>query len=183
MNAQASPAGDIEIVTATADTAAPQMEALVELLRDAVASGGSIGHVAVPDTATATAYWEEVLAGVAAGRIVLLLALAGGRAVGTVQLHPAGKPNQPHRADVAKLLVHSSHRRRGLGEGLMRAVEAAARDRGLTLLTLDTLQGDSGERLYARLGWTAAGVVPDYAIGTDGVLHPTVIFYRRIGAD
>ncbi len=96
-------------------------------------------------------------------------------------MQPAWAPNQPHRAEVAKLLVHRRARRAGIGRALMAALEARAASAGFTLLTLDTVRGDSGERLYRRAGWTAAGVIPDYALYPDGRPCDTVVFYKRVG--
>jgi ribosomal protein S18 acetylase RimI-like enzyme len=97
-----------------------------------------------------------------------------------VQLHPARPPNQPHRAEIAKLLVHRRARRQGMGEALMRRIENEASARGFTLLTLDTVRGEAGERLYHRLGWTEVGIIPDYALYPDGTPCDTVVFYKRL---
>jgi GNAT superfamily N-acetyltransferase len=130
----------------------------------------------------ADAFWRGVAEGVAAGDRILLVAEdgAGGEIVGTVQVVFAWPENQPHRADVAKMLVRRSARRRGLGALLMGAAEEAARAAGRTLLVLDTVTGGDAERLYARLGWTRVGVVPDYALWPDGRPCDTTIFYRRL---
>src|SRR5690606_29001677 len=99
----------------------------------------------------------------------------------TVQLQPAWAPNQPHRGEVCKLIVHERHRKSGIGERLMAAVEDHARARGFTLLTLDARRGEAAERLYRRLGWTCVGVIPDFAVDPDGRnLHDTVVFYRQL---
>jgi GNAT superfamily N-acetyltransferase len=112
---------------------------------------------------------------------ILLVARDGAEIVGTVQLHPAWAPNQPHRAEVAKLLVDRGHRRVGLGTRLMRAVENAARDAGFTLLTLDAKRGEAADHLYRRLGWSPAGTIPRYAFDPDGrTPHDAVIFYKHL---
>jgi GNAT superfamily N-acetyltransferase len=120
--------------------------------------------------------------GVAAGDRLLLVAeeRAGGALLGTVQVVFAWPENQPHRADVAKMLVRRSARRRGVGALLMRAAEDAARAAGRTLLVLDTVAGSDAERLYARLGWTRVGVVPDYALMPDGRPCAATFFYKTL---
>ena len=130
----------------------------------------------------AVAFWQAALNSAARGeRIVLVAADAGSNTVvGTVQVVLAMPDNQPHRADVAKMLVHRSARRRGLGEALMRAAEAAAREAGKTLLVLDTVTGGDAERLYARLGWQRCGVIPGYALWPHGGLCSTTVFYREL---
>jgi len=99
-----------------------------------------------------------------------------------VEVIPAGPDNQPHRADVAKMLVHRRARRRGLAEALLHAAESAAKAMGKTLLVLDTVTGGDAERLYTRLGWTRVGVIPDYALFPDGRPCDTTVFYKRVGA-
>lgn len=163
---------------------APETEiaALAELLCDAVESGASISFVLPFSLEDAAAFWRRTLEQVAADpRRVVLIARDEAGIAGTVQLHPAWAPNQPHRADVAKLLVHRRARRRGLGERLMLAAEETARRAGLSLLTLDTKVGDHADRLYARLGWTRAGVIPKYAQNPDGSYCDTVYFWRWLG--
>lgn len=116
----------------------------------------------------------------AAGRRVVLAAFDGQRIVGTVQLVPAVQPNQPHRADIAKLLVRRDARRRGVAERLMDAAEEEARAAGKTLLVLDTVTGDAAERLYTRLGWSRVGVIPNYALYPDGRPCATTVFYKEL---
>jgi acetyltransferase len=153
---------------------------LVELLRDSVDGGASVGFLPPLGEGEAARYWAGVLADVAAGGRVLLLARDEGRAVGTAQLELMAKPNASHRAEVQKVLVHSTARRRGVGAALMAAIEAAALAAGRTLLVLDTVAGDDGERLYRRLGYIEAGRVPAYARSARGDLDPTVIFYKLL---
>jgi ribosomal protein S18 acetylase RimI-like enzyme len=120
------------------------------------------------------------IADVEAGRRLLLAAFADGVMVGTVQLVPATQPNQPHRADVAKLLVHRSARRRGVARRLMEHLEVEARALGRTLLVLDTVTGEAAERLYDRLGWTRVGVIPGFALYPDGRRCDTTVFWKRL---
>lgn len=168
----------IERLDATGAEAA--LAELVELLRDAVDGGASVGFLPPLDDGEAARYWAGVLADVAAGGRLLLLARGDGRTVGTAQLELVAKPNARHRAEVQKVLVHSTARRRGVGAALMTAVEAAARGAGRSLLVLDTVPGDDGERLYRRLGYIEAGRVPAYARNGGGGLDPTVIFYKLL---
>lgn len=155
--------------------------ALSGILIDCVEGGDSVGFMAPLARERADAFWLNVAEGVEAGERILLVAedRASGAIVGTVQIVFGQPENQPHRADVAKTLVHRRARRRGLGAALMRAVEDAARAAGKTLLVLDTASGDA-ERLYERLGWTRVGPVPGYALLPDGRPCDTTIFYKPI---
>lgn len=130
----------------------------------------------------ALAFWLQVAAGVECGKRILLVAedSAAQRWVGTVQVVFAEAENQPHRADVAKMLVHRQARRQGLGERLMRAAEDAARQAGKTVLVLDTVTDSDAERLYARLGWQRVGVIPNYALWPDGRPCPTTYFHKQL---
>ena len=128
----------------------------------------------------AEAFWSEVIAGAARGERLLLIAEdAAGSIVGTVQVVFAQYENQPHRADIAKMLVHRASRRRGIGEALLARAESLAQQAGKTLLVLDTASGDA-ERLYARRGWQRCGVIPRYALLPHGGLCDTTIFYRTL---
>ncbi|MHB2166577.1 N-acetyltransferase family protein [Alsobacter sp. R-9] len=169
---------DIRILDAAAARA--HRDDLVGILVDCVNGGASVGFMNPFGPADAQPWWDGVIDEVAAGRTVLFAAFDGGRAVGTAQLIPATKPNQPHRADVSKLLVHASARGRGIGAALMGAVDDEARRRGLTVLVLDTATGSDAERLYPRLGWERCGVIPDYALWPDGGLCDTTVFCRRL---
>jgi ribosomal protein S18 acetylase RimI-like enzyme len=156
---------------------------LDEVLVDCVEQGASVGFLAPLDPAEADAYWRGVGRAVAEERCVLLVAgVDGGPVAGTVQLDVDTPPNQPHRATVSKLLVHSGARRRGVGEALMAAVEGAAREAGRWLLTLDTATADA-ERLYRRLGWRPAGVIPRYAVSPDGTLTDTVLYWKQLAPE
>ena len=126
-------------------------------------------------------YWREIADQVEKGGIILAVAQVDGRLVGTVQVGLASKPNQPHRGDLMKLLVHRSARGLGLSRRLMDAVEQEAASRGRTLLVLDTATGSDAEKIYPRFGWQRVGVIPDYALWPQGGLCATTLFYKRIG--
>jgi GNAT superfamily N-acetyltransferase len=157
------------------------LRSLAALLVDAVDSGAAVSFISVTQ-AEAEDWWRRQLANPASGSIQLVARDAEG-IVGSVQLHPSWAPNQPHHADVAKLIVHRRARRRGLGAELMAAVEREAAAAGFRLLVLDSKRGDAGERLYHRLGWTVVGTIPRFALDTDGrTLHDTVVFYKELPA-
>lgn len=151
---------------------------LVALLQDAVHSGASVGYLPPLTDAEAASYWETVLAGVRDGSRILLVAEHDGRFAGTVQLVLESRPNGNHRAEVSKLLVHSTLRRNGVGRALMHALEAQALAAGRTTLILDTRLGDPSERLYASLGYVKAGVVPAYVRNAEGEFEATVFYYK-----
>lgn len=157
-----------------------RVEELADVLVDCVEGGASVSFMAPIARGTATGFWRGVAKGVAAGDRVLLVAEDAAGIVGTVQLIFAGPENQPHRADIAKMLVHRRGRRRGLGARLMRAAEDAARAAGRTVLVLDTATGGDAERLYPRLGWRRVGVIPNYALMPDGAPCDTTVFYREL---
>lgn len=157
-----------------------QVEALADLLIDSIDGGASVSFMHPLAPAKAQAFWRRVAAGVEAGQRALLVAEDDIGIVGTVQLVLDQPENQPHRADLAKMLVHRRARRRGLGAALMRAAEQMARDEGRTLLVLDTVTGSDAERLYARMGWVRVGVIPDFALLSRGGLWGTTVFYREL---
>lgn len=158
------------------------LQSLAALLVDAVESGAAVSFLAPLAPEQAVVWWRRSLSVPASGAIFLIARDPEG-IIGAVQLHPAWAPNQPHRADVAKLLVHRRARRRGVGSQLMHALEAEARAAGFRLLTLDSRRGDAGENLYRRLGWTTVGTIPRYALDPDGVTaHDTVVFYKELPA-
>lgn len=155
--------------------------ALADLLIDCVHGGASVGFMAPLPHKRALAFWYGVAAGVARHERALLVARdAEGRIVGTVQLVLALPDNQPHRADVAKMLIHRSARRRGVAQQLLAALDATARTEGRRVLVLDTVTGSDAERLYARAGWQRAGCVPDYALMPDGALCSTSYFFKHL---
>jgi GNAT superfamily N-acetyltransferase len=153
---------------------------LVDLLADAIDGGASVNYVIPYRRDDLEAYWSRVEEDVANGSRVVLVILEDDRVMGSVQLVPSRKPNQPHRADVEKLLVHSSSRRRGAGTALMSAVECAARDRGRWLLTLDTRSDSTADVLYPRWGWHAVGRIPDYALDPDGKPAACTFYWKRL---
>ncbi len=153
---------------------------LIELLCDVVASGASIGFLPPLIDEEARVYWNGIFDDVAKGTRVLLVARDSRIVVGAVQLELATKANAQHRAEVQKLFVLQSHRRRGIGLQLMRAIEQVAQRQKRTLLVLDTRQGDAAEQLYRKLGYIEAGSIPSYAQNPTGALEPTVIFYKLL---
>ena len=158
-----------------------QIDAFSELLIDVVRSGASVGFMADMTRAEADAFWDATFAGIASGATHLFAALDGRKLVGMVLLHPSLKPNQPHRADIAKLLVLGSARRAGVASMLMGHLEARARQLGRTLLTLDTATGSAGELFYEARGFVRVGVIPDYALMPDGSSCATAIYYKQLG--
>ena len=150
---------------------------LAELLVDCVDGGASVSFMHPLSPAKAGEFWGRVAAEVSQGRRALLVAEDAEGIAGTVQLILDQPENQPHRADLSKMLVHRRARRRGLGEALLRAAESLARECGKSLLGLDTASGDA-ERLYARLGWQRSGVIPGYALWPRGGLCDTTVFFR-----
>jgi GNAT superfamily N-acetyltransferase len=160
---------------------AAEIDGLAELLIDCVAGGASVSFMHPLSSDKATAFWTRVAADVAAGGRALFVAEDEHGIVGTVQLVLDLPENQPHRADVSKMLVHRRARRRGLGAALMGAAEAFARDAGRSLLVLDTASPEA-ERLYARLGWQLCGVIPRYALMPTGEPCATSYFYRDLGS-
>ncbi len=170
----------VAIKTLTADETTAQIDALVEILCDVVDGGGSVNFLAPMDRGLARSFWQGVVPAVASGDRVLFVAEDASGPVGTVQLEIIRKPNQPHRCEVAKLLVHRRARRRGIARKLMQALEAEARRQGRTLLTMDTVNGSPAETLYRGLGFQAAGVIPRYALGTTGALEDTLVMYKEL---
>ena len=170
----------VEIRQLTAAEGRQHLAALAGVLLDCVAGGASVSFMESLTHAEAEAFFGDAVREVELGRRILLAAFHGDELVGTVQIVTAAAPNQPHRADVAKLLVHPSARGSGVGRSLMEAAETSARAAGKTLLVLDTTTGDSAERLYARLGWTRLGVIPNYALYPNGRLCDTTVFYKEL---
>ena len=156
-----------------------QIGELAGVLIDCVEGGASVSFMHPLSRERAVAFWRRVAQGVAAGERALLVAEDARGLCGTVQLVLDQPENQPHRAELSKMLVHRRARRRGLGAALMRAAEATARECGKTLLVLDTAN-DEAERLYERLGWTRVGVIPDYALLPQGGLCSTTVYYRNL---
>jgi len=180
MTATATTASPLVVRTLSADEAAARVADLAAVLVDCVDGGASVGFMAPLAPERADAFWRRVADGVAAGERILLVAEDGGEILGTVQVVTGLPENQPHRADVAKMLVRRAARRRGLGAALMRAAADAALAAGRTLLVLDTVTGGDAERLYERLGWTRVGVVPGFALMPDGSPCDTTFFYHAL---
>ncbi len=159
---------------------------LSEVLVDCVEDGASVGFLLPLTIDRAGVYWQKIKEAVRRGERILVVAESmaedgqQSRIDGTAQLILHQPENQPHRADVAKLLVHRRARRLGLGARLIGAVEQAARDHGRTLLVLDTVTGTDADRLYSRLGWVRAGEIPGYALWPDGRPCPATYFYKQL---
>jgi GNAT superfamily N-acetyltransferase len=170
----------IEIRRLTAAEGRQYVGALAGVLLDCVAGGASVSFMASLSKAEAEAFFEKAAEGVERGERILLAAFLDGDLLGTVQIITATPPNQPHRADIAKLLVHPSARGQGLATRLMEQAEEASRSAGKTLLVLDTVTGGDAERLYLRLGWTKAGVIPNYALFPDGRFCDTTVFWKDL---
>jgi GNAT superfamily N-acetyltransferase len=163
-------------VTGLTDTEA---QGLAAVLIDCVEGGASVGFMQPMTEEKALAFWRRVGRDVERGARALLVAEDATGIVGTVQVVLEQPENQPHRADISKMQVHRRARRRGIGEALMRAAEDVARQHRKSLLVLDTASGDA-ERLYARLGWSLVGVIPDYALWPGGGFCDTTLFYRKL---
>lgn len=155
------------------------LRSLALLLVEAVGAGAAVSFVAPLSLDAAEGWWHTTITG-ADPRAVFLVARDDDGIAGTVQLHPAWAPNQPHRAEIVKLLVYQRRQRSGLGTQLMHAVEDAARSGGFSLLTLDAKRGAAAESLYRRLGWTPVGTIPRYALDPNGTPHDAVFFYKEL---
>jgi GNAT superfamily N-acetyltransferase len=160
----------------------PLVESLADVLIDCVEGGASVGFMDPLTRERAVAFWRRVAGWVAARERVLLVAEDAGGPCGTVQLVVAQPENQPHRADLTKLLVHRRARRRGVGAALVRAAESVARECGKTLLVLDAVTDGDAARLYERAGWTQVGAIPGYALFPRGGLCSTTVYYRDLSS-
>ena len=156
-----------------------EIAGLAAVLQDCVQGGASVSFMLPMPQEKAVAFWCGLAGAVERGEIIVLAAYEGAGILGTVSLLLKQPENQPHRADVAKMLVHRSARRRGIGAQLLAAVEDAAREAGKTLLVLDTASADAAG-VYARGGWQRVGEIPDYALWPGGGLCPTTVFYKRL---
>jgi len=152
---------------------------LTDVLLDAVQSGAGVSFMSDVRPKQIADWWRARFRE-SSPRAVILVARDERGIVGTVQLQPAWAPNQPHRADVAKLIVHRRARGRGTARALMQELECQARDQRFRLLLLDTCKGSAAERLYTSLGWRRVGEVPQFALNPDGSWCDTVFFYKRI---
>jgi GNAT superfamily N-acetyltransferase len=173
-----SGAAEISLLSAPIPDAA--LDQLASVLVDCVEGGASVSFLAPFSHEQGLAFFRKVANSVVAGDTVLLAAKLDGKIIGSVQLGLDTPPNQPHRADVKKMLVHRSARGRGVGADLMARVEEEARRCRRWLLVLDTVPGDNGYRLYRRAGWTESGIIPDYAMFPDGRLCDTALFWKRL---
>ena len=156
-----------------------QIVELAHLLIDCVEGGASVSFMAPLSIEKASAFWHRIARAAVRGERALLVAEDSARIIGTVQLILDLPENQPHRADVSKMLVHRQTRRQGVGAAMLRAAEVLAGELGKSLLVLDTASAEA-ERLYARLGWIRVGVVPDYALLPGGGFCATTFFYRHL---
>jgi GNAT superfamily N-acetyltransferase len=175
-----STTGQVEIRRLGASEAYDQLDELAAVLADCVAGGASVSYMAPFAHEQARAAFESFVAEVERGHRVLLAAYADDELVGTVQVILALPPNQPHRGEIAKLLVHRSARNRGIARLLMERAEAEAKAEGKTLLVLDAVTGGDAARLYDRMGWTTVGVIPGYALYPDGRPCDTTVFWKAL---
>lgn len=172
---------DVKVRRIGANEAAACVEALADVLIDSVEGGASVSFMLPLPREKAVAFWRGVANGVARNERVLLVAEdRKGQIVGTVQMIMSLPDNQPHRGDIAKMLVHRKARRRGIAQRLMAAIDDAARKEGKTVLVLDTVTGGDAERLYERAGWQRVGVVPKYALMPNGGFCGTTFFYKHL---
>ena len=172
--------GELEIRRLASTDLEARLDALAAVLVDCVAGGASVSYMWPFSQAQGRNAFEGFAAEVDAGRRLLLAAFADGVLVGTVQVVLTLPPNQPHRGEITKLLVHRSARGRGIAERLMERAEEEARAEGKTLLVLDTVTGSAAERLYDRMGWTRVGVVPGFALYPDGRPCDATIFWKSL---
>ena len=170
----------MEIKQLTAAEIDALLPGLTDLLIDAVDGGASVSYLSPVSPEEARRFWHNCAAEVRDGSRIVLAALADGQVVGCVHVSPAGQPNGHHRAEVQKLLVHSAWRRQGIASRLMAAAEAATTAHGRWLLVLDTQEGSDAERLYERLGYARAGVIPHFAQSSAGDYLGTVLFYKQL---
>ncbi len=188
MNGPSATRAEIAIRTLDAAEAEARLAELADILVDAVAHGASVNFMAGFSHAEACAFWQGQIPGIAERERRLFVGEErkqgeqGGRLVATAVLTFAHQPNAPHRAEIGKMLVHSSARRQGLGRRLLGAAEAAALAAGRTLLLLDTESGSAGDLLYRSGGWVEYGRVPGHAFRPDGRLAETTMFYKALGA-
>lgn len=173
---------EVDVVALTAQETHAQAGVLADILMACVHGGASVSFMAPLSRDKAEAFWHDVAMGIGRMERRLLVARESdtGQLLGTVQICLTQPENQPHRGEIAKMLVHPEARRRGIGAKLMRSAEDAARAAGKTLLVLDTVTGGDAERLYTRLGWTQVGIIPNYALWPDGRFCNTTVFYKSL---
>jgi ribosomal protein S18 acetylase RimI-like enzyme len=170
----------VEIAELDADAFRQAIPGLVDLTLDAVASGASINFLADTPPETVNAWWEARVATVASGLTSPFVARLGGSIVGCTLLVRSGNPNSPHRAEIAKVIVHRSARRHGIARALMLAAEDRARADGRWMLVLDTFTGSAADALYRSLGWTETGIVPNYALDPAGRPEAATFFWKDL---
>jgi GNAT superfamily N-acetyltransferase len=180
MNA-APPSNQVSIRRLDAPEAEARLNELADILLDAVAHGASVNFLADFSHAEARVFWQGQMSGLAKGDRQLFVADNGRKLLGTTLLLFAHQPNQPHRAEIGKMLVLAEARRQGLGRRLLQAAEAAALASGRTLAMLDTETGSAGEHLYRACGWREWGRVPGYALTTTGIPAEATFFMKRLG--
>ena len=171
--------GSYTIKILHADEAKNHIAALTDILTDVVEGGDSIGFMDPLSREKADGFWLKIAAAVEAGERILIIAESEGRPIGTVQVVLNLPENQPHRADISKMLVHRKARKRGIGKALMQSAEDAALAAGKTLLVLDTASADA-ERLYQRQKWVRVGEIPGFALFPDGRPCATVVYYKQL---
>jgi acetyltransferase len=169
-----------QIARLTESEARAQIDQFVALLSDVVNAGSSVGFLRPMDATIARDYWNEVLGGVRQGSKILLAARIEGEIVGSAQLELAGRPNGIQRAEVQKVIVLSRFRRRGIARDLMAAIEREARAAARSVLVLDTEVGAGAEPFYESLGWQRVGSIPNFALNTDGIPTPNMIYFKLI---
>lgn len=157
-----------------------RLSQLAEVLRDCVEGGASVSFLLPFTQSDAEAFFASLIPSIERNERILLAAFLDNVIVGTLQIILATPPNQPHRAELAKMLVHRRARRKGIAAQLLEQAERTAREAGKTLLNMDTVTGGDAERLYQRHGWTKAGVIPNYALMPDGTPCDTTIFWKQL---
>lgn len=162
------------------DEAKAAIPALAEILSDCINGGASVGFMAPCEPEGFIPYWNRIANEVDAGDTVLLVAEHQDEIIGTVQLGLSQMPNQPHRTDLKKLLIHRKARGLGLARNLMETAEQEARSHRKTLICLDTATGSPAEAIYTHLGWERVGVIPNYALYPDGTSCATTLFYKGL---
>lgn len=172
--------GDVRVRRVAAEESAGMIDALADVLVDCVDGGASVSFMQPMTHAKAAAFWRGVVEGVARGERALLVAEDARGVLGTVQLILGLPENQPHRADVAKMLVHRKARRRGVAHALMSELDRIAREEKKSVLVLDTVTGGDAERLYQRAGWQRVGSVPNYALMPNGALCGTTFYCKQL---
>jgi acetyltransferase len=170
----------MEIRSLTSEEAKRLVPQLTELIRDGVNNGAAMGFLAPLSVAEAQGYWLEVIDALNTPYRILLVALEDRQIIGSTQLDLASKANGLHRAEVMKVMVHTAHRRKGVGLALMQETERQARKHNRTTLVLDTRDGDVAEDLYLKSGFVRSGIIPNFARSSDGSLHATIVMYKLL---